>query len=103
MSPGRLSPDGTMIAFDSDMEGGSHLFVMNADGTEVRRVTTSAGVNLFANWSGDGTHILYVSLQEPEDGEEELGDFYLVDLETMEAERLTDTPYLNVAPSCRGC
>ncbi len=33
------SPDGARIAFDSDRTGSSNIFIMNADGTDLRQVT----------------------------------------------------------------
>jgi WD40 repeat protein len=37
------SPDGTRIAFNSNRAGGSQLFVANADGSELRQITTGGG------------------------------------------------------------
>jgi Tol biopolymer transport system component len=40
-SAARWSPDGTKIAFLSHANGGSEIYVMNADGSEVKKVTTT--------------------------------------------------------------
>jgi hypothetical protein len=65
------SPDGTKIAFSSSVtnEQGRpsvQLFVMNADGSGVQRVTTGAGGSaagaLFASWSPDGSSIAFEGL-----------------------------------------
>jgi Tol biopolymer transport system component len=54
------SPDKNKIAFVREMTPGTFdLFVMNADGSDVRRVTTSGGVS-DPEWSPDGKRILYV-------------------------------------------
>ncbi len=49
------SPDGTRIAFVSDRDGGfPELYVMNADGSGVRRVTVNSFVDGNPTWSPDG-------------------------------------------------
>jgi Tol biopolymer transport system component len=56
------SPDGTRIAFDTDLAAGGDIFVMNADGTEARKVYGDiSGVDLLGadSWSPDGTRLLY--------------------------------------------
>jgi TolB protein len=56
-------PHGDHIAFQSDREGPSRIFVMARDGTHQRRLTShprDAGDELEHVWSPDGTHIAYV-------------------------------------------
>ena len=45
-----FSPDGRWIAFDSDRTGDSEIFVMDATGTNVRRITYSPGSDLAPIW-----------------------------------------------------
>ncbi len=45
------APDGRHLAFDSDRSGRSQIYIMLADGTEIRRVT-SQGTNRYPSWSG---------------------------------------------------
>ena len=54
----RFSPDGSKIAFISDREGGDNLFVMSADGTDMKSLTSERG-SLMHNpaWSPDGNWI----------------------------------------------
>lgn len=54
------SPDGARIVFHSTRVGGAQLFVMNADGSDQRQVT-SVGTNLYPSWSPDGTRIAFSS------------------------------------------
>jgi len=63
------SPDKSKIAFIRDTPTGSHLFVMNADGSNVRQLTAHAGQDMLftdiyqidsRNWSDDGSKIVYV-------------------------------------------
>lgn len=52
------SPDGSKIAWESDREGGNfQIFVMNADGSDVKQLTTDGG--LAPRWSPDGKLIAY--------------------------------------------
>lgn len=54
------SPDGTRIAFVSDRDGGfPDLYLMNADGTGVRRLTTNALIDANPSWSPDGTRVVF--------------------------------------------
>jgi TolB protein len=53
------SPDGTRIAFNSARASGSDIYTMNADGSDVVRVTTS-GLNLDPDWSPDGTRLAFM-------------------------------------------
>jgi WD40 repeat protein len=45
-----FSPDGAQIAFDSDRDGDSEIYLMAADGGNVRRVTYSKGIDLAPLW-----------------------------------------------------
>jgi TolB protein len=53
------SPDGAKIAFVSRRDGRSHVYVMNADGTGTRRLTSSAKDDDRPAWSPDGSRIVF--------------------------------------------
>ncbi|MFQ6097635.1 MAG: tetratricopeptide repeat protein [Armatimonadota bacterium] len=56
------SPDGSKIAFSSDRGGaGKDIYVVNADGSGLARLTQSGGPNEHPVWSVDGAQILFVS------------------------------------------
>jgi TolB protein len=50
---------GNTIAFMSDREGPPHIFLIDADGTNLRRLTTNAGEEDQPTWSPDGKSIAY--------------------------------------------
>src|SRR6058998_2166108 len=55
------SPDDSRILFDSNRDGGfPELYVMNADGTGLSRLTNNGYVDANAAWSPDGTRIAFV-------------------------------------------
>lgn len=57
----RWSPDGRRIAFQRmDLGSGFRIYVMNADGTDVRRVTADVG-SIEPDWAPDGTRLLFVA------------------------------------------
>jgi TolB protein len=51
----------TEIAFVSDRTGDKEIHVMDADGGSLRRATTHRSLNMFPDWSPDGTSIVYTS------------------------------------------
>src|SRR5437763_4920793 len=54
------SPDGAKLAFDSDQDStGAEIFVMNADGSLLHRVTNILGPALCPGWSPDGSKIIF--------------------------------------------
>ena len=57
------SPEGRYIAFpstrDTRDEDNSELYVMNADGSRVRRVTRAPGVERLLSWSPDGRKLAF--------------------------------------------
>lgn len=53
------SPDGLMIAFASSRAGDRQLFVMNADGTNIRQVTSLDNMGGRSTWSPDGTRLAF--------------------------------------------
>lgn len=59
---GDMSPDGTKIAFGSARGGvGMDIYVVNRDGTGLRRLTTNPAIDNSPRWSPNGTQIAFVS------------------------------------------
>ena len=55
------SPDGRKIAFGSSRSGDFEIYVMNADGSDVVRLTQSSGLDVRPAWSPDGKRIAFTS------------------------------------------
>ena len=100
------SPDGTKLVFQSTRDGGScdQIYVMNADGSDTRMVSTGRGVTTCGYFLADGKSIVYASTHLAGDGcpprpDRSKGyvwpvhsgyDLFLTDLEGAEPRRLTD-------------
>ena len=57
----KFSPDGTKIAYTSLQDGYAHIYIMNADGSNTRKVTTGYDMNVMGSWSPDGKTIAFTS------------------------------------------
>lgn len=87
------SPDGSQIVFISPCQArgefyentyrNSSLYIMNADGSGQKTLTTTPGSDFDPAWSPDGKRIAFTSLR---DGKK---DIYLLDIETGVTIRLT--------------
>ncbi len=104
-NPPRWSPDGTGLALAVANEYDVDIYVMNADGTDLRAVAPSGGYDLWPAWSPDGRYLAFVSDRaecpswRPGDGcfEERPngpagGHLYVVDLVSGEVRQLSDQP-----------
>ena len=47
------------IAFSSDRDGNAEIYLINADGTGLERLTFSSSADTSPAWSPDGQHIAY--------------------------------------------
>ncbi len=71
-----------IIAFNSD----NNIYVMNADGSKLRKIATSA---IAPTISPDGTKIAYIKIQKPGD---KTGFLYLSNIDGRKAKQLLDNP-----------
>jgi cytoskeletal protein RodZ len=84
----RPSPDGRMIAFDSDREGERAVYLADANGRDVRRVT-GEGFAAVPSWSPDGRRLAYV---RAEPGRPRVWNLWTLDLASGDTTRLTSHP-----------
>ena len=62
------SRDGKLIAFTSDRAGGEDLYVMNADGSNIRRITSTPEPEHYPVWSPDGKQIAFFGAPDGKGG-----------------------------------
>ncbi len=86
------STNGREIVFASDQAGDREIYRMNADGTDVTRLTTASGRDDFPRWSPDGWWIIFVSYR---DGNDEL---YMMDTNGNDQTRLTHNLAVDTHP-----
>ena len=81
------SPDGRRLIFQSTRDGRDcdQIYIMNADGSGVRMVSTGKGVTTCGYFLADGKHIIYASTHEA-------CDIYLATDTGKILKKLTDAP-----------
>jgi TolB protein len=55
------SPDGSQIAFVSNRDGNAEIYVVNADGSNVRRITNHPSIDVTPTWSPTGNQLAFTS------------------------------------------
>lgn len=64
-----VSPDGEWVAFQSDRGGTLELYIVRADGSEVRQVSAGAGGSVgLPTWSPDSSYLAYGATMNGEPG-----------------------------------
>jgi hypothetical protein len=62
------SPDGTRLLAQRDAEAGAQFYLLEADGSDLRRLTSVPKNAAPVSWSPDGSHIAYVTSDSPGGG-----------------------------------
>jgi TolB protein len=55
------SPDGSKLAFTSNRDGNPEIYIMNRDGSGLRRMTNNPAIDVTPTWSPTGNQIAWVS------------------------------------------
>jgi Tol biopolymer transport system component len=88
-----FSPDGKKICFSSDRDGGRNLYIMNADGSDIQRITFDTAGYYNPVWSPKGDKIVYYR---------EVGDrrdkVWLLDIADKKERKVTDDTLHNTFP-----
>jgi Tol biopolymer transport system component len=87
------SPDGTQILFTSERDGNEEIYVMDADGSNIVRLTDSGDDDTHPTWSEDGQSILFITERNVklEDGDME---FYLMNVDGSDQRPLGDETFI---------
>ncbi len=81
-----VSPDGSLIAFDSDRDGVRAVYVARADGSRARRVS-GAGYAAVPSWSPDGRRLAFI---KSEPGRQNVWNVWVSDLPGAVLHRVTN-------------
>lgn len=91
-SRGSWSPDGAMIAFNSDREGEMNLWLYSLADGSTRQLTRNAGGDFQPTWSPDGKTIVFFSSRSGD------ADIWTVDVQTGNLVRLTTGNSIDINP-----
>ena len=87
------SPDAAtatgQIAYHASVDGNRDIYLANGDGTDVIRLTTDPGADMYPSWSPDGRSIAFVRE----------GDVYVMGADGSGATRVTSSPEAEMVPS----
>jgi Tol biopolymer transport system component len=78
-----ISPDGLQIAFAANTGSGSHIFIMDTDGSNLKQLTKS-DYNTSPAWSPDGSRIVF-----EKDPGTEISDLYIIDVDGSNLTQIT--------------
>jgi Tol biopolymer transport system component len=93
------SPDGSRIAFVSANPGGTYqIFVMNADGSGRRQITTTSTAKKEPTWSPDGTRIAYVASSFDVDGQTDF-EIWAINADGSGRQQLTNNSFPDAQPA----
>jgi len=90
---GQMSPDGRYIAATLEQAGDTSLYLLDASGKMIRRLTSDPGLEVSPSWSPDGKQIVFVSDRS---GSPQI---YILDVASGSSRRLTYSGSYNTAPA----
>jgi Tol biopolymer transport system component len=91
-----FSPDGEQIVFRSGRDGNHEIYLMNSDGTNVRRLTDNPATDTMPSFSPNGKRIAFVSTRDRDH------EIYILDIrpdgKPGEPRRVTNSPGFDTHP-----
>jgi Tol biopolymer transport system component len=97
-----ISPDGSQLALEAESSGLPDIYVVNADGSGLRQLTTDPATDQYPQWSPDGTTIVYDNAGRRERSDPQFSktaEIYAVAATGGTPRRLTDDHKFEAAPS----
>lgn len=92
------SPDGAQIAFASKRSGGYQVYVMNADGGNVRQISKDFGYAGWPAWSPDGSRIAFVAGEVAASGSLVKSELHTIKPDGSDLKKLTDFGTVLIRP-----
>jgi Tol biopolymer transport system component len=86
----RWSPDGSRVAFSSSRSGNYEIWVMNADGSDRKKLTQRPSWDGLPRWSPDGTKIVFTGEVRDEEGVSNF-EIFSINSDGSNLRQLTDT------------
>lgn len=90
----KYSPDGKSIAYVQVADDGSYVALMDADGSDPRRIAGPYKFAEFPEWTRDAREIYFSAIDQGRDD----ADIYSVDVATNEVKTRISTPAADVCP-----
>lgn len=90
-----FSPDGSKIVFGSVRDGVGDIYMINADGTNLKRLTNTSAYEGEPNFSPDGSKIVFISERDNSSN----GEIYMMNADGSNQKRLTFSKFYNFNPS----
>ena len=87
------SPDGSRVAFSSYRDDNWELYLVNADGTNLVRLTDHPENDFSPTWSPDGRQLLFASRRYTD------ADLFVLDVDTGETTQLTTSEWNEFDPA----
>ncbi|MHB9070612.1 MAG: TolB family protein [Sedimentisphaerales bacterium] len=90
-----FSPDGQFIIFSFNCGSNEHIYRINTDGTDAKRLTTLNNRTYFnPMYSSDGSKIVFSSIKKWHKN----ANLYIMDYDGKNIRRLTDSDYSDIEP-----
>ena len=91
-SRGAWSPDGKLVAFNSDRAGDMNIWIHSLDDGMDRQITRGPGGDYQPRWSPDGKRLVFFSARGGN------ADIWVVELADGRLTQLTTSPWLDINP-----
>ena len=78
-----ISPEGSLLAYDSDIRGAAHIYTISLAGGFPHQVTTDSGPNFVYSWSPSGGYLAYHRFDEG------IRNVYAISRDGLEATRVS--------------